>query len=94
MSHVTPPAKNIAKSSYDVVIVGAGPAGIFAALELIRQNGWSVLLVEKGFDMPKRKCPGPGSAAGRLRDRLQALLHHLRLGRRRRLQRRQADAFP
>ncbi len=51
---------NIPKSSYDVVIVGAGPAGIFAALELIRKNSWSVLLVEKGFDMAKRKCPARG----------------------------------
>lgn len=49
--------KKPAKSTYDVVIVGGGPAGIFAALELIRKNGWSVLLVEKGLDMARRKCP-------------------------------------
>jgi uncharacterized FAD-dependent dehydrogenase len=57
---VTPRKKKIAKTSYDVVIVGAGPAGIFAALELTRKNRWSVLLVEKGFDMEKRKCPARG----------------------------------
>jgi len=45
------------KSTYDAVIVGGGPAGIFAALEFIRKNRWSVLLVEKGLDMAKRKCP-------------------------------------
>ncbi len=40
-----------------MVIVGAGPAGIFAALELVRRDDWSVLIVEKGLDMEKRKCP-------------------------------------
>jgi hypothetical protein len=57
---VSPRQKKSLKKSYDVVIVGAGPAGIFAALELVRQNDWDVLLVEKGFDMAKRKCPARG----------------------------------
>jgi hypothetical protein len=52
-----PKKKKPEKSTYDVVIVGGGPAGIFAALELICTNGWRVLLVEKGLDMAKRKCP-------------------------------------
>ncbi|MDO8736078.1 MAG: NAD(P)/FAD-dependent oxidoreductase [Thermoleophilia bacterium] len=52
--------KKIIRSSYDAVIVGAGPAGIFAALELTRKNSWNVLLIEKGFDMEKRKCPARG----------------------------------
>ena len=39
------------------MIVGAGPAGIFAALELTHRNDYKVLLLEKGFDMEKRKCP-------------------------------------
>lgn len=42
---------------YDVVIVGAGPAGIFAALELVRAQGVRVLVVEKGRDIEDRKCP-------------------------------------
>ncbi|MHB0915248.1 MAG: NAD(P)/FAD-dependent oxidoreductase [Thermoleophilia bacterium] len=49
--------KKPAKSTYDAVIIGGGPAGIFAALELMRQGSWSVLLVEKGLDMARRKCP-------------------------------------
>lgn len=39
---------------YDVIIVGAGPAGIFAALELTAKNGLSVLIIEKGRDLKKR----------------------------------------
>ncbi|MCL4473861.1 MAG: NAD(P)/FAD-dependent oxidoreductase [Actinobacteria bacterium] len=52
--------KKITKSDYDVIIVGAGPAGIFAALELTRHDSWSVLLIEKGLDIGKRKCPARG----------------------------------
>ena len=42
---------------YDVIIVGAGPAGIFAALELSQAKGVSVLLLEKGKDINGRVCP-------------------------------------
>ncbi|HSB73456.1 MAG TPA: FAD-dependent oxidoreductase, partial [Candidatus Methylomirabilis sp.] len=44
--------------AYRVVIVGAGPAGIFAALELTRAGVDGVLLVEKGPDLPERKRLG------------------------------------
>ena len=42
---------------YDVIIVGAGPAGIFTALELVKDEKMSVLILEKGPDIDKRKCP-------------------------------------
>lgn len=41
-----------------MVIVGAGPAGIFAALELTRSDAPSVLLLEKGPDLPERQRLG------------------------------------
>lgn len=42
----------------DVVIVGAGPAGIFTAYELTRkQPELNVLLIDKGHDIFKRHCP-------------------------------------
>jgi uncharacterized FAD-dependent dehydrogenase len=41
---------------YDVVIVGAGPAGIFASLELCNA-GLDVLLVDKGREIDARVCP-------------------------------------
>lgn len=46
------------KNWYDVVIVGAGPAGIFTAVELL-YNGFvgNILMIEKGKDITKRTCP-------------------------------------
>lgn len=43
---------------YDVVIVGAGPAGIFTALELIEKDpSIKILMIEKGSEITKRSCP-------------------------------------
>ena len=42
----------------DVLIIGAGPAGIFTALELIRKGyKGHITLVEKGQSVEKRHCP-------------------------------------
>ncbi len=42
----------------DVLIVGAGPAGIFTALEMLRRgSGKKILLVEKGRPVERRHCP-------------------------------------
>ncbi len=44
--------------NYDVLIVGTGPAGIFTALELIRQNSnQKILMIEKGVAVDQRRCP-------------------------------------
>jgi uncharacterized FAD-dependent dehydrogenase len=43
---------------YDVIIIGAGPGGIFCAYELLRQApDKKVLLIEKGRSIEKRNCP-------------------------------------
>ena len=42
----------------DVVIVGAGPAGIFTALEMIRQgSSKKIVIIEKGRAIENRRCP-------------------------------------
>lgn len=43
---------------YDVIIVGAGPAGIFSAIELLeKKKDAKILIIEKGKDIDERKCP-------------------------------------
>ena len=42
----------------DIVIIGAGPSGIFTAMELIRKGSKKhILIVEKGQPIEKRACP-------------------------------------
>ena len=44
--------------NYDVVVVGAGPAGIMACYELyLKQPELKVLLIDKGQDVMNRHCP-------------------------------------
>ena len=43
---------------YDVVIIGAGPAGLFCAYELISNNkDLKVAIVDRGFRVSRRVCP-------------------------------------
>ena len=45
---------------YDVIIVGAGPMGIYTAYEfMIKAPNMRVLLIDKGNDIYTRKCPLP-----------------------------------
>ena len=48
---------------YDVIIIGAGPAGIFAAIELTR-SGKNVCILEKGRSISERKCLANEHAVG------------------------------
>jgi len=43
-------------AQFDVIVIGAGPAGIFSALELA-EAGLKVLILEKGRDIGERSCP-------------------------------------
>ena len=44
--------------NYDVLIIGAGPAGIFTALEMIKKGtSKKIALIEKGKPVEKRNCP-------------------------------------
>lgn len=47
---------------YDVIIIGAGPGGIFAAYELIQKTkNLKIAIFEKGKPLNKRKCPIDGN---------------------------------
>lgn len=46
---------------YDVIIIGAGPGGIFSAYELVRLNPkLKIAVFERGHSLEKRKCPIDG----------------------------------
>ena len=43
---------------YDIIIIGAGPAGIFTALEMLRRDyKGKIIIVEKGKAIENRSCP-------------------------------------
>ena len=46
--------KDVTQSSKKVIIIGAGPAGLFAALKLI-ESGIKPILLERGFDVKSRR---------------------------------------
>lgn len=46
---------------YDVIIIGAGPGGIFSAYELLKNNeNLEIAIFEEGHALEKRKCPIDG----------------------------------
>jgi uncharacterized FAD-dependent dehydrogenase len=46
------------KGYYDIIIIGAGPAGIFTALELAaKKKDFTILIIDKGRQITKRVCP-------------------------------------
>lgn len=51
---------------YDVVIIGAGPAGLFSAYELIKNNkNLKIMLIDKGKEAKNRFCPMNKSKDGK-----------------------------
>lgn len=45
-------------AQYDLIVVGAGPAGIFACYEMVlKKPEAKVLLIDKGHDIYRRTCP-------------------------------------
>lgn len=46
---------------YDIIIIGAGPGGIFSAYELVKQNkNLKIAVFESGNPLEKRRCPIDG----------------------------------
>ena len=67
---------------YDVIIIGAGPGGIFSAYELSKLCPEKKIAVfEEGQPLEKRKCPIDGKTVKALR-RLSDVCDHERLRRR------------
>lgn len=46
------------RNNFDIIIIGAGPAGMFAAYELVNNcSKLKVLIIDKGKEVNKRECP-------------------------------------
>ena len=46
---------------YDIIIIGAGPGGIYSAYELTKENpGLKIAMFEGGNPLEKRHCPIDG----------------------------------
>ena len=50
-------APHDSRDKYDVIIVGGGPAGLFAAWYLCAHSRLRILIIEKGKGPLKRRCP-------------------------------------
>ena len=62
--------------NYDVIIIGAGPSGIFCAYELIHANkDLKILMIEKGRRIENRQCRRERQSMCRL----SAMFHHDRI---------------
>jgi len=42
---------------FDVIIIGAGPAGLFSSYELSKKSNLKILVIDKGKDISERICP-------------------------------------
>ena len=47
--------------NFDVIIIGAGPGGIFSAYELVQKKPeLKIAVIESGHALGKRRCPIDG----------------------------------
>ncbi len=47
----------VSEKKVHVLIIGAGPAGLFAAYELAEKSNFQILVVDEGGDIDQRVCP-------------------------------------